>query len=149
GDYAGALRLAPLRMLKLLMHAYQAKIWNETAEAYSKTSSENTQIPVVGHATDLRTHPLVMKIVGKILEKEKTEPRDFKNKAYRELSSRGSERDFTCHPRDLSWTFAEDGENPGKLSLALSFFLPKGSYATELIRQLQTRASSCNTRART
>jgi tRNA(Glu) U13 pseudouridine synthase TruD len=138
GDYVGALMLCPLRMLKLLVHAYQALLWNAAAEAYSKASSENTQIPIVGHATDLGTYPKVRKIVEKVLKKEKIGPEDFKNKAYRELSSRGAVRDFICNPRDLSWTFGADEGNEGKLSLTLSFFLQKGSYATELVRQLKS-----------
>jgi tRNA pseudouridine13 synthase len=136
-DYTGALRLAPLRMLKLLVHAYQSLMWNVTAEKYASEHSENTLIPVVGHSTDMRTHPKVKKIVEEVMEKEKIGPGDFRNKVYRELSSRGSERAFICHPQKLTWDFSDDEDNPGQLKLSLTFFLKKGSYATELIRQLE------------
>ncbi len=134
-DHAGALMLMPLRLMKLLLHAYQARIWNRSAEEYARYSKDNTVIPVVGHKTRLDNYPRVSGIVEEILEKEKIDCKDFRNSRFKELSSRGTERDFIVVPRNLTWEFNDDEESKGKLRLVLRFFLPKGSYATELVKQ--------------
>ncbi len=133
GDHKGALRLAPLRMLKLFVHAYQSRIWNDVAVEYSKSSEENTLIPMVGYATDVRTHPRVRGLLQDALDREKIGPEDFRNTTFKELSSRGTERDFMVVPKGMEWEWSEDGSD--KLALRLRFTLQKGSYATELVRQ--------------
>ncbi len=40
-------------------------------------------------------------------------------------------------PKGLEHSFSPDDMNRGKKKLRLLFFLPKGSYATELVRQLE------------
>jgi tRNA(Glu) U13 pseudouridine synthase TruD len=134
GDYEGALMQMPLRLLKLFVHAYQAKIWNECAVRYD---GENTPIPIVGHRTDVRDYPRVRGILGGVLHEEKIQPEDFKNHKFRELSSRGSDRNYMVVPKGLEHSFGRDELNRGKKKLKLLFFLPKGSYATELVRQLE------------
>ncbi|UCD03316.1 MAG: tRNA pseudouridine(13) synthase TruD [Candidatus Aenigmatarchaeota archaeon] len=126
-DYEGALRQIPLRLLKIFIHAYQARIWNECARRYE---GENTPIPVIGHRTDVRNYPRVRGILEEVLDEEKIGPGDFSNKSFKELSSRGSERDYRVIPEKLEHELKEG-------VLRLQFFLPKGSYATELVRQLR------------
>jgi len=134
GDYEGALRQMPLRLLKLFVHAYQAKIWNECAVRYE---GENTPIPIVGHRTDVRNYPRIRGILEEVLGEEKIDPGDFRNRGLKELSSRGSDRNYMVVPKGLEHSFGKDELNRGKLKLRLLFFLPKGSYATELVRQLE------------
>ncbi len=134
GDYTGSLRQIPLRLLKIFIHAYQAKIWNECAVRYD---GESTAIPIVGHKTDLRNFPRVKGVVEEVLSEEKIDPEDFSNKEFRELSSRGHDRNYIVHPKNLEYSFGKDEINKGKRKLDLLFFLPKGSYATELVRQLE------------
>ena len=133
GDYAGVLRQLPLRLLRLFLHAYQARIWNECARRYS---GRNTAIPIVGHKIDVRNYPRIRKILEEVLEHEKIDARDFRNHSFIELSSRGTERDYIVVPKHLEYEFADDEMNSGKKKLIMSFFLPKGSYATEVVRQL-------------
>jgi tRNA pseudouridine13 synthase len=134
GDYEGALRQNPLRLLKLFIHSYQAKIWNECAVRYD---GENTPIPIVGHKTDVRNYPRVRGIVEEVLAEEKIGPDDFRNHKLRELSSRGSDRNYMVVSKGLEHSLGRDELNPGKKKLKLLFYLPKGSYATELVRQLE------------
>ena len=134
GDYMGALRIAPLRMLKLFVHAYQSRIWNGVAQEYAKSSRENTLIPVVGYMTDVRTHPKVRGLLQDALDREKIGPEDFRNAAFKELSSRGTERDFIVVPGNMEWEWSDE---KNEAVLMLRFSLPKGSYATELVRQLE------------
>ncbi len=134
GDYEGALRQMPLRLLKIFIHAYQSRIWNECAARYD---GDNTPIPVVGHRTDLRNYPRVRGIVQEVLGEEKVDCSDFRNHKFRELSTRGTDRNYIVKPRDIEHSFGKDGMNKGRKKLTLSFYLPKGSYATELVRQLE------------
>ena len=46
------------------------------------------------------------------------------------LFAPGTRRDLVIFPAELSW------ESSGENSLKLSFFLPSGSYATQLVREL-------------
>lgn len=132
--YRGALKQMPLRLLKLFIHAYQSKIWNECAIRYN---GENTVIPIIGYATDLRNYPKVREIAEGVLDEEKTDRLDFKNYTFKELSSRGAERPYLVFPENLEYKFGNDELNKGKRKMTLKFYLPKGSYATELIRQLE------------
>ncbi len=132
-DYAGAIKQLPLRMVKIFVHSYQSKIWNECAVRYD---GDNTPIPLIGHKTDLRSYPKVRKIVENVLHEEKIDPEDFGNDVLRELSSRGTEREYLVFPKDFTYSFSADRKHKGRKIMKLRFFLPKGSYATEVIRQL-------------
>jgi tRNA pseudouridine13 synthase len=50
--------------------------------------------------------------------------------------SRG-ERPVLCLPRRLSWETSPDDRHSGRLKLALAFELPKGSYATLIVKRVQ------------
>jgi tRNA pseudouridine13 synthase len=50
--------------------------------------------------------------------------------------SRG-ERPVLCLPRQLTWETTEDDRHPGRRKLALAFELPKGSYATLIVKRVQ------------
>ncbi len=54
--------------------------------------------------------------------------------------SRG-ERLVLCLPRRLTWETADDDRHAGRLKLAMSFELPKGSYATIIVKRVQASAS--------
>jgi tRNA(Glu) U13 pseudouridine synthase TruD len=70
------------------------------------------------------------------MKKEKITPSDFKIRHSPKLSSKGSVRDFLCFPKRLSYAFERDDVNEGRMKMILSFELEKGSYATELVRQI-------------
>lgn len=136
-DHIGALRRLPLRLLKLFVHAYQSHIWNLAAKACSSNSPEQVTIPLVGYKTKLERYGKVKGIVARIMKKEGVEAGMFRNKAFPRLSSAGSSRDLFAYPRDLSYEFRDDDMNQGKKKMVLSFELGKGSYATELVRQIK------------
>ena len=135
GDYEGALRRLPLRLLKLLVHAYQAHLWNAAAEEHMKSSGKQALIPIPGYGTILEKYPGTGRIIGSLLKSEGILLSSFRIRKIPELSSKGSEREFLCFPKDLSWHFGMDEINPDRMKLVLTFFLGKGSYATELVRQ--------------
>src|SRR5215208_4109749 len=65
-------------------------------------------------------------IIKKIMDEENVTPRDFYIQEMQELSNQGGFRQASLCCRDLSY----------KGSLVLSFKLPKGSYATTLLREI-------------
>jgi len=159
-DFVVALKIIPLKLLKLYIHAYQSFIFNKTLEQYIKNSSHKNKnisdknnklindnykklnddinitekIPIVGFGTELNNDD---KIVKKILEKEKITNRDFIVRQIPELSSEGDERYSFVKVKDFKIIKQEKDElNKNKEKVIVSFSLPKGSYATVFIEYL-------------
>lgn len=129
-DYAGALRKIPKKFRRMFVHAYQSYLWNKTAKI-----SKEKRIPIIGFRTDLTKHKS-RKQIEKILESEVVKTGDFELKSMPELSSEGGERDLLVFPERLRWKFEKDELNPGKFKLGLEFEIPRGSYATTLIKEI-------------
>ena len=117
-DYVGALRKIPLKILKMHVHAYQSLMWNRMA-----AESNQEEIEIIGFGTELTDKSKA------ILKSEGISQRDFIIKEIPELSSEGGMRK----------TFAEvSGLKIRKIdekTYEFEFKLPKGSYATEMIKQ--------------
>jgi len=131
GDYVGALKRLPLRLLKLLVASYQSELWNSLARAVARKAKENKKLPIVGFGTE------ESKEVENILKEEGLSTRDFIIREFPELSSEGGERELFAEAKEL-WVgkLEKDELNSGKKKVLLKFILQKGSYATEFVRQL-------------
>ena len=93
-------------------------------------------IPVIGFATEIKDEK-INSIVQKILDKEEICKNDFIIRSIPDLSSAGNERDLFVDVKDLVIGNLEDDElNIGKKKVRLSFSLGKGSYATEVVKEL-------------
>ncbi|MBW2993027.1 tRNA pseudouridine(13) synthase TruD [Candidatus Woesearchaeota archaeon] len=135
-DYAGALRQFSLRLRRIYVHAYQSWIWNEMVKEYLKREpAENEKIPIIGFGTEFKNRTVNL-IANKIMNREGISPRDFIIRQMPELSAEGNERDLFVTPEDFWVEFEEDGLNKGKLKAIVHFILPKGSYATEIVKHL-------------
>lgn len=122
-NYVGALKCIPKKILSLYIHAYQSLLWNKQAE-YSMEDC----VPIIGFNTQ---------IDKKIMEQEEITCRDFIIKQMPELSSEGGERKRIIEAKEISISQPEEDElNTGKKKILIKFTLPKGSYATEYLRQL-------------
>ena len=137
GDFIGAIRVLPLKLRKMYIHAYQSWVWNLTVEVYLKRKLlKNEKIPIVGFGTELGKDKISV-IIKKILKKEGVGLRDFVIKQFPELSSEGSSRDLFMNVKDFKIiSIQEDDLNKGKFKAMVSFSLNPGSYATVLIDNL-------------
>ena len=136
GDFIGALKRVPAAVVRLLIHAYQAQLWNSTAgELISKGCRTQAAIPVLGYRTSMGKYPDIEEMIGRIIKKEGLRLSDFRVRLLPGFASRGSERELLCFPKRLSYSCGEDEDVPGCMKIVAAFFLGKGSYATELISQ--------------
>lgn len=136
-DFVGALRAIPKKILQLYVHAFQSKIWNASAKKLEK-SGTSIKVPIVGFGIELQGN--AGKIIADILKKEGVAQRDFVIKKIPELSSEGSKRSLFTKISDLKISEAKKDElNESKKKLTISFSLPKGSYATRVVKELCCR----------
>ncbi|RLE47045.1 hypothetical protein DRJ22_00175 [Candidatus Woesearchaeota archaeon] len=126
-NYISELRKIPKKQLVFYVHAYQSKLWNKAAEQAKNLK----ELPIIGFGTEK-----IDKYTKKILEQEKIKPRDFIIKELPEASSEGGTRKIHAKAENLKIGKLEEDEYfQGKKKITLKFFLAKGSYATEFIKQ--------------
>jgi tRNA pseudouridine13 synthase len=94
------------------------------------------QLPVPGHDT-VCGNEQVQRILDAVLSEEGIALSDLKVRQMRRIRVGGVQRAALSIPEDLEVRAAEpDDLYPGKLKSSLRFFLPRGSYATLLIKRL-------------
>ncbi|MBI2207900.1 tRNA pseudouridine(13) synthase TruD, partial [Candidatus Woesearchaeota archaeon] len=96
-DFVVALKIIPLKLLKLYVHSYQSFLFNKTLEQYAKKNSKlkddvNKKLPLIGFGTELGNNEM-SGMIKKIMEEEKINFRDFIIRQIPELSSEGIERE--------------------------------------------------------
>ena len=124
-DYIGALRSIPKKIVMFFIHAYQSKLWNEMAEKSEK------DVPIIGFGTE-ETDAIRI-----ILNREGIGIRDFIIREIPELSAEGGKRDLYVKVNNLVIGELEGDElNPGMKKCRVSFSLGKGSYGTEVVKEL-------------
>ena len=137
----GALQSVPLKLLQFFIHAYQSSLFNallKTFIAQGGNPPEKLKLPLIGFGTDIEDlHGAVKGLVRKLLAKERLSPNDFITRSFPHLSSEGTEREAFLPVKGIHLgEILEDELNKGKKKVVLSFFLPKNTYATELIKHL-------------
>ena len=135
-NYVGALRLIPKKILSIFINAYQSRIFNKVLGLLSlKSVDSNLEIPLVGYGTDLEKADQNLR---NILEKERIVPRDFVFNQIPELSSFGALRKAFMKIDNFGAIVEEDELNKGRSKITLTFSLPRGSYATVVVKNLFT-----------
>jgi tRNA pseudouridine13 synthase len=125
-DYVGALKTLPKKVLQLYVHAYQSFLWNGMA-----AGSFEESLPLIGFYTDETDE------VKRVLEREGIRREDFIIRQMPELSAEGGERAVFAEVGRLQVRELEDDElNPGEKKVRVSFRLGKGSYATQVVREM-------------
>ncbi len=151
-----ALRRVHKSNLSLYVHACQSLLFNETLSEYIRSigccfstvqysrgeflfplaRTESKALPVVGFGTELEGDA-VAEAARKILRKHKLTQRDFIIRQLPELSVEGTLRDAFVKADDFELGKPEDDElNSGMKKLRIKFSLPKGSYATIVVKAL-------------
>ena len=71
-----------------------------------------------------------------VMAEEGMELADLRVKGIRELFFSKGERAAHCQPANLSHEIAADERHPGRQALTLRFDLPRGSYATLIVKRI-------------
>ena len=148
-DPIGALRKQPLKLLKFYISAYQSYIWNKNLNeiikqnksiktikselgeiSFSNKKIKPFKIPLLNFDTEEDI------ILTKIMKEENISKLDFIIKQIPELIYASIEREAFIEIKNIKSKFSKDELNKEKLKLVLEFNLPKGSYATMLIKKI-------------
>jgi tRNA pseudouridine13 synthase len=133
-DFAGALRKLPKPTRRMYVHAYQSYLWNAGLAAVKGKPKKEYEIP--GYNTKLGTDAFSKK-VKELLAADNLTLDSFRCASMPELASEGAGRPALVKAKHFQISEPEKDElNKGKQKITLKFELPKGAYATELIRQL-------------
>ncbi|MBS3051470.1 MAG: tRNA pseudouridine(13) synthase TruD [Candidatus Aenigmarchaeota archaeon] len=117
------------KTLKFYIHAYQSFLFNRLLDKYIslKSSPLSGRFPIVGYGTNLK-NDFAGRELRKMLKKDGITTEDFSIRSLN-ITCVGSQREAFVKPSNLEHRIE------GK-ALVLSFTLPKGSYATVLIREI-------------
>jgi tRNA pseudouridine13 synthase len=152
-DYITALRLLPRNVLLLYVHAYQSKLFNAILARHIKEQDKGAvviggpvqitvqskelpdeKIPIIGFGTP---QDRFTEWYGAMLEKDGLTTRDFVVRSIPFLTVEGGDRDAFFTVADLTiGDLEEDDLFPGHKKQRLAFTLPKGCYATMVVKCL-------------
>ena len=158
--FGHAFELISQELRILYVSAYQSYLWNRTLAAilgripdtfqvayaagrhvfYRSISRENLdrlaelRLPLITPAQ--RFEGEAEAIVARILQEENVEARQFRLKKLKKTFFGKGVREAIIAPRITWQETGEDEINRGKRKLALHFTLPRGSYATLLVKRL-------------
>lgn len=146
-DPVGKLKTIHKRMLKLYVNSYQSYIWNESVSEYIKKNFKNDKIKYVFGELNITDQMVKIEIplpgfsypsplLDKQMRKEKITYRDFIIKQLPSVTEEGSERKIIQKVKLEFSELEEDELNKGMKKICVKFELPKGSYATMVIKHL-------------
>ena len=148
-DYEQVFLSLPIQLRKLFIHAYQSYLFNRYLsiryESYSKDLlnpiegekivNQDVVAPILGSKTQLSGE--VEEIYQTILENEAVTTNDFSKAMSKKLGSTGTFRTIMMKPEKLKLLeIAKDDLNENRNLAKISFELQKGSYATELLKEI-------------
>ena len=137
-DYKGALKRLPEGLQELFVHAYQSWIFNRVLSELLEDDwfDQEYEIPLVGFKTDLKDNR-PENMIEEILEEEGVSQEDFRLQEFPELRSEGSFRRAFADFRNFEiLDIGEDDLNMAQNKMRVKFDLPKGCYATVLLREV-------------
>ncbi|MBY8999515.1 MAG: tRNA pseudouridine(13) synthase TruD [Candidatus Heimdallarchaeota archaeon] len=139
----------PQQFRKLFVHAYQAQLFNKYLTIRWDEHSQNLQesitgekiqnnriyAPIIGRKTVLTGD--VQRIYEGILNDERIDFSIFQNPEIQKIGGVGTFRSISFLPRNLHIkSIEQDDANISKTKAEISFEIQKGSYATELLREI-------------
>lgn len=165
-DFRGALaRLRP-ELRGLYLSAYQSHLWNRMLAFWLKAHCRPEQLiaaalrlgdlpmhrgldaeqqaalaalslPLPSARTKLEPTDPRAAFVDAVLAEEGLELKQLQLKHFREMFFSKGERTALCVPHELRSEASDDERHQGKQKLVLAFELPRGSYATLVIKRIQ------------
>jgi tRNA pseudouridine13 synthase len=163
-DYRGALARISVDLRGLYLSAYQSAIWNRLLTRYLESHCDSSNLQTFELTSGRCVFPLQLSteqrlnltrsslplpcarierpegLVGDLLDQvladEQTELREIRVKYPRDSFFSKGMRQVLIRPQDLAWTSDDDDLYPGKRKLVLDFTLPRGSYATILVKRI-------------
>jgi len=162
-DFEYATNYIDRRMMGILVAAYQSMLWNETVKelfieegirTYSSpyllgevlfyeelpgsklNRFKKLQLPVLDHKVSIEDERL-WSATDRVLDREGIKQQDLNFRRYPRVRFRSFLRNVAVFPESLKVGPAEpDEKSKSRLKLTLAFALPKGSYATMLIKRI-------------
>jgi len=169
-DYVAAVNLLPREEVSLAIAAYQGHLWNEMASLlFEESAAEWTvwrgragryvfplrfeesrfeeirdlEIPTPGPRRVVFGSDRARRVYEQVLERHGLRPKEFALRELRTSYFRSFPRRLLVFPEALETDAPRPDElYPGRLSLRLSFVLPRGSYATMLFKRLSLRTGA-------
>lgn len=164
-DFRGAFLQLRTELRTLYLSAYQSHLWNLILSHVVETRVEEAaRAPIVlktgpvwgygelpSHVKEqlegltlplptARWHPesndARLPFVETVLAREQLTLRDLQVRGVRELFFSRGDRAATCRPANLAYQWDSDDRHQGRARLTVSFDLPRGSYATIVIKAL-------------
>jgi len=154
-DYIGALNKLNKRVLRLYVHAVQSYVFNETISKYISNFKnnkvvtysigkfcfpsrkiKNMKIPLAGFDSSL-SNDKIGNIIKEIMERQNFRINDFLNRQIPELTLEADDRNLLMQISNMELSHISDDELNKNMNKAnVKFALPKGSYATLVVKFL-------------
>ena len=126
-----ALRKINKRMLRFYINSYQARLWNIIA----KQINDEEELPLIGFLTEFTSKNVENKY-KKLMDKEKITLKHFFTPKLPEISAEGAKRSLFVTVNNFSVKWSADDLHDGKRKAIITFQLPKGAYATQVVKTL-------------
>ncbi len=164
-DFRGALALLRPELRTLYLSAYQSHLWNRLLAAWLRRhcpaeclrpvalrlgevpfhvglEEDNFRglsalsLPLLSARLKIADDDPLFPMVQEVMAEEGLTLRDMQVRGIREMFFSRGERPALCLPEGLSHAFEDDELRSGRQKLLLSFDLPRGSYATLIVKRL-------------
>lgn len=151
GDFIGALRKLPRKILFLFTHAYQACLFNELINkrvehgigleaVENEPVEDNVPLGLLPGYDSKFSAGRIGQLERELLKEQNITFADFKVKKLKECSSAGSRRKIVMKPQNLKiLQIGNDEFFAGKKFCKIRFELDKGCYATVLLREIMKK----------